>query len=119
MNTEGRIHELSITEEILSVSLENAHSENARRIVAIHIKIGEITGFNPESIQFYFSIISKGTIAENAELKMEIVPSSAKCITCGKVYSIEERVLICPYCGDVNSKILTGKDVIIETLEVE
>ncbi len=87
--------------------------------MAIHIKIGEITGFNPESIQFYFSIISKGTIAENAKLIMEIVPSSAKCLNCGKVYSIQEKVLICPYCGDINSEILTGKDVIIETLEVE
>jgi len=87
--------------------------------LAIHIKIGEITGFNPESIQFYFSIISKGTIAENAKLIMEIVPSSAKCLNCGKVYSIQEKVLICPYCGDINSEILTGKDVIIETLEVE
>ncbi len=116
---EDKIHELSITEEILRVSLENAYFERAKRILAIHIKIGEITGFNPESIQFYFSIISKGTIAENAELKMEVVPSSAKCLKCGKVYSIQERVLICPYCGDINSEILTGKDVIIETLEVE
>lgn len=119
MKKEVRIHELSITEEILRISIENARYENARRILSIHIKIGEITGFNPESIQFYFSIISRGTIAENAELKMEIVPSSAKCINCGKVYSIQERVLICPYCGDINSEILTGKDVIIETLEVE
>lgn len=50
---------------------------------------------------------------------MEIVPSSAKCSNCGKVYSIQEKVLICPYCGDINSEILAGKDVIIETLEVE
>ncbi|MGQ9617637.1 MAG: hydrogenase maturation nickel metallochaperone HypA [Candidatus Aminicenantia bacterium] len=108
-----------MTEEILRVSLENAHYSQANRIIKIHIKIGEITGFNAESIKFYFSILSKGTIAENAVLEMEIVPSSARCLNCRKVYNIQEMVLICPYCGNLNSEIIAGKDVIIESLEVE
>ncbi len=103
----------------MRVSLQNAIHEGAKKILKIHIKIGEITGFHSESIRFYFSIISRGTIAENAELKMEMVPTSAKCMSCREIYQIQEMVIICPCCGALNSEIIEGKDVIIESLEVE
>ncbi len=103
----------------MRVSLQNANYEGAKKILKIYIKIGEITGFHPESIQFYFSIISRGSIAENAELKMEIIPTSAKCMSCKEIYRVQEMVIICPRCGALNSEIIEGKDVIIESLEVE
>ena len=61
------MHELSYAQALLDAVLKLAEENNAKRITSIHLKIGELLLINPEQLKFCFSVISKGTIAENAE----------------------------------------------------
>ena len=62
------MHELSVTESLLKIALEHAANANAKRITDLHIVIGELASMVDDSIQFYWDIIAKDTIAEKAKL---------------------------------------------------
>ncbi len=62
------MHEMSITEEILRIVSKHAANADATNVTEIHIVIGELASFIDDSIQFYFDILSPGTVAEGAVL---------------------------------------------------
>ena len=71
------MHELSVTQSILEISLEYAQKNQANHIVAIHLQVGEVTDFDDEWIQRYFDFVSKGTLAERAPAAHNPNPSQA------------------------------------------
>lgn len=50
------MHELSITQAILDLALEEARKANAEKIVKIDLVVGELTGIEPEYVRFYHSV---------------------------------------------------------------
>ena len=68
------MHELSITQSIVNIAAETAAKHQVKRVNEIRIRIGEYSGIVPQCVQQYFDILSKGTAAEGAVLKMERIP---------------------------------------------
>jgi hypothetical protein len=58
------MHELGVTESIVNIALTKAEEVKASRILQISIVIGELSGFVPDCIEFYFESLRKDTIAE-------------------------------------------------------
>ena len=81
------MHELPITESILEISLRHAERANSRRIVSIYLVIGQMATVIDDSVQFYWDMIAKGTIAEGAELKFRRIPVTLQCQVCLQQYS--------------------------------
>lgn len=113
------MHELSITQSMLNLVLEQAEKAKAKRVGKIRLVIGEMTGVVSECVQFYFDFLSKGTPAEGAALAIKAVPTQAKCRECGKVFELEEFDWTCPNCRGNNIEILSGKELFVESIEVE
>ncbi len=76
-NEIGDMHELSITQSILSLTLEQAKKVNANKITKINLTIGELTGIVEECVHFYFELLSKDTIAAEASLSFDKPPTTA------------------------------------------
>ena len=113
------MHELSITQSMLDLVLEQAEKAGAREVGRINLVIGEMTGIVEECVQFYFGFISRGTIAEGADLSFKRVPSRARCRACDKLFELEEFEWTCPHCGGAELEIVEGKELFIESIEVE
>ena len=64
----ARMHELQITERILDVVLKHAAGQDVSKVVRIHLRIGALSDLEDEWIQHYFDYLSRGTVAENAQL---------------------------------------------------
>ncbi len=62
------MHELGITEQMLTVALEQASKSGISTIKRINLILGETSDISSESVQLYFDSISKGTPAQGAEL---------------------------------------------------
>jgi hydrogenase nickel incorporation protein HypA/HybF len=113
------MHELAVTESLLKTSLQYAEKANAKRITDLHIIIGEFASMVDDSIQFYWEIIAKDTIAEQATLHFQRIPAELQCMTCFEKYHPTDRELICPKCNCVGAKIIKGEEFSLEAIDVE
>jgi hydrogenase nickel incorporation protein HypA/HybF len=113
------MHELSVTESLLKIALKHAEKANAKRVTDLNIVIGDLASMVDDSIQFYWEIIAKGTIAEQAKLNFRRVPAELQCMTCFEKYHPTDRELACPKCNGINVKIITGEEFALESIDVE
>jgi hydrogenase nickel incorporation protein HypA/HybF len=116
------MHELPITESILKIVLKHAETNNVRRVVAIHLQIGKLSELEDEWIQRYFDYLSKGTVAQGAELKIERMPIRVQCDVCSSSYETEMAKLgdlVCPACGEKGCTLLSGREYYIKDMEVQ
>ncbi|MDW8269002.1 MAG: hydrogenase maturation nickel metallochaperone HypA [Anaerolineae bacterium] len=114
------MHELSITQGILDVALDAAAKAGARRILAIDMVVGELTGFVDDSIRFYFDWFSRNTAAEGAELRIHRRPAQGLCGDCGHVFTVTVPLLPgCPVCGSGLVRVSGGHELHIESIEID
>ena len=102
---------------ILQKALQHARETNARHITKLHIAIGEIAELNRDLIQFHWRELSKGTLAEQAQLHFRLITAEAQCMACFKTYHPEGGEIHCPHCGSFGAKILSGEEFTLEAIE--
>ncbi len=112
------MHELTVTGNLLALSLEYAKAHNAERITDLHIVVGEMASIVDDSVQFYWDILSRGTMAAGARLHFRRLPARMTCRDCGSAFSPSES-LPCPHCGSVHLQLTQGDEFYLESLEVE
>ncbi|PDW01624.1 hydrogenase maturation nickel metallochaperone HypA/HybF [Candidatus Viridilinea mediisalina] len=111
------MHELAITESVIKVAVGAAAG---RRIHAIHLAIGVLSSIVDDSVQFYFDILSRDSLAAGATLHFRRIPASAQCQTCGHQCSIEPPLPpACPACASVALRISGGMEFHVESIDVE
>ena len=113
------MHELSVTESLLKIALQHAEKANAKRVTDLNIVIGDLASMVDDSIQFYWEVIARGTIAEQAILHFRRVPAELQCNTCLERYHPTDKELVCPKCSGVGAKIITGEEFALESIDVE
>jgi len=113
------MHELSITKSMLDLVLDQAQKNGAERVQGINLVIGEMSGVVDDCVRFYFDFLSKGTIAEGAQLSFKAVPVTARCQACGEEFELEEFNWVCSECGGARIDIVKGRELYLESIEVE
>lgn len=124
------MHELGITQAILDTALRHAGQAGAQKIGALNLRVGALSGVVADSVQFYFEFVSKGTIAEGAELRIEIVPPRVRCRAClaeqdlstasnsaGEWYAQIHSLPPCG-CGQQSFELCGGLDCFLDSIEV-
>jgi len=113
------MHELSVTEGLIRIVVDEAKSRNIKKISRINLVIGELNSIIDESVQFYYDILSKGTAAEGAVLSFKKIAAEFSCRSCGNVFERQTHAFICPKCGGKGVIANRGQEFYIESIEVE
>ena len=113
------MHELSITQGILDIALRHAEQANAQRITKLNLVIGELSTIVDDSVQFYWDIVSRDTIAAGAELHFERVPGILRCLACGHTFPLNGQDYTCPACGDKQVVTAGGDDFRLDSIEID
>ena len=113
------MHELGVTENIVNIALAKAGEAQASKVIRINVVIGELSGFVPDCIQFYFESLSKDTIAQGAVLHFESVPIQLRCRDCAATFHPQDTMWSCPQCHGRSVEIHKGRELYIDSLEVE
>jgi hydrogenase nickel incorporation protein HypA/HybF len=113
------MHEFGITENIINIALDKASEAQASKITQINLVMGELSGFVPDCIQFYFDSLSKDTIAQEAVLHFESVPAQLRCRNCSTIFHPQDALWSCSGCQGQSVEILKGRELYIESMEVE
>jgi len=113
------MHELAITQSLFDIVMENAAQVKAKKVKRVNLVIGEMTGVVNDSVQFYLEFLSKDTIAAGLKANIKMSPAQAKCKACGHEFMVKEMQWECPDCGGANLEITGGKELFVESIEVE
>ena len=113
------MHELSVTESLLEIALRHGQNAQARRITDLYLVIGRLSSILDESVQFYWDIVAKESLAEGAELHFRRTPAEFLCLDCQQYYSPGEEDFACPYCGSQRVKVTAGEEFCLESIGIE
>jgi hydrogenase nickel incorporation protein HypA/HybF len=113
------MHEHGVTERILEVALEQAKAHGGRRITDVYLTVGELSEISDESIRFYWTQVSHGTLGEHAELHFEHAPTDLICWGCGFVYRVNAETMMCPSCFLGTDRQAMLHDIKLTAIDVE
>ena len=113
------MHELSITQSILSIALEKANEVQASKVSKINLIIGELSGVVDECVEFYFGFLSKDTIAAQASLSFHQPPIQLRCRSCAAVFLPNDLNWACPGCREQKIEIISGCECYVDSIEVD
>ena len=113
------MHEYSIVQSLLDSCDENAKANNATKVMKVVVKIGVMSGVEPELLKTAFDTFKEKTICENAEFIINHQAVIIKCEDCLVESTLKELEYCCPKCESVNVKILDGEDMYLMQLELE
>jgi len=113
------MHEYSVVQSLLDLCEENAKQNNCLVVSKVIVKIGVMSGVEPELLKTAFDTFKEKTICENAEFVMNIQEVVVSCGDCKNEAQLLERNYSCPKCGSQNLQIIDGEDAYLMSLEME
>jgi hydrogenase nickel incorporation protein HypA/HybF len=113
------MHELPVTESILDIVTRHAGKAGANRVTHINLVIGQLASIVDDSVQFYWDIIAKDSLAEGAQLHFRRIPLEMTCLDCQSRFQPEQDCYACPECGSSRLQITAGREFYVESIDVE
>lgn len=113
------MHELSVTQSILDIVLEKAGDAGADKVNRVDLVIGELSGIVSDCVRFYWDFLSKDTPAAGAELSFRQPPAQLRCRKCETVFTPEDGRWVCPKCREPSLEITGGRELYVESIEVD
>jgi hydrogenase nickel incorporation protein HypA/HybF len=113
------MHEQSIVESLLAIAIESAEKAKAKNILRISLVVGELSGVVEESVDFYFSFLTRDTIAADSSLFYNRIPAELRCRNCNTIFTPENLNFHYPNCKEQQIDIIGGRELYIDSMEVE
>ena len=141
------MHELSIAEAILDAVHSEAEKRPGAHIARVAVRVGALSGVEPEALTFGFECLVRGTDLEPLALVIEPVPRRQRCPACDLTFDVPDAKieilgsdvgsantasvdsgprtpdfgppLACPRCANAHTLLAGGEELDIAYLEVE
>jgi hydrogenase nickel incorporation protein HypA/HybF len=119
-NEVAALHELSIVYGIIETVSESAQAANAKRITAIHLRVGALSGVVKDALLFSFDLAAQDTLLEGSKLIVEELPLVIFCKPCDKAVELSGvQSFRCPVCHTPSADIRQGKELEVRSIEIE
>jgi hydrogenase nickel incorporation protein HypA/HybF len=112
------MHELGIARNILEIVRQAVPEDQAAAVRRIRIRIGQLSGIVPDSLEFCFSALLSETDMRQAGLVMEKVPTVSMCKDCRHRFTVEDFAFSCPLCKGANLDLISGRELEIVDIEL-
>jgi len=113
------MHELSIALNIITIAESEAKKAGAVSVNKITIEIGQFSGVELDALELAMTEVVKGSLLEKAETSINWIKAVGACEDCCQEFEPEDFMKICPYCNSLNTYFITGKELLVKSLEIE
>jgi hydrogenase nickel incorporation protein HypA/HybF len=110
------MHEFALAQNIVDTISEKVTTD-LQKVSNINIDVGAFSGIVADSLDFGIKTIFADR--DNPDVKVSIceVPTIARC-ECGEEYELKDIFEFCPQCRSFNRKLISGMDILINSVEV-
>lgn len=109
------MHELSVASAILATAERHAAG---RRVTVVSLRVGELRQVVPDTLAFYWGIVTPGTLCEGSSLEQEVVVARLRCAACEAEWDMSEADFRCGSCGTA-AEVVAGQELEVESIDVE
>jgi hydrogenase nickel insertion protein HypA len=113
------MHEYSIVQALLNQCEELARENEAEKVTKIVVKIGKMSGVEPQLLEIAFNTFKEKTVCDGAEFVMNVQPVVIECKACGCVSTLEKIYYKCPACESLEVRVIEGEEMLLMSLEAE
>jgi hydrogenase nickel incorporation protein HypA/HybF len=110
------VHELSLSSAIVATVERHAAG---RRVSLVTLTVGGLRQVVPETLEFYFAFVARGSVCEGARLEIELLEPRLRCERCEREWRLEDPSFRCATCGEAEVAIVAGNEFQVESIEVE
>lgn len=99
--------------------LETIMKENhVKKLYSVTLDIGESSGVEEDYFRVCWNAAIKDSDWKDVSLKIHMLPSVGRCLSCGNTFDLKKNNYTCPLCGKANQYVpISGKD--LEIVEIE
>ena len=108
-----------MVESIYDVIISKLEEYGAKKVKQVRLVVGELTGVEDMTMKACFEMYVESTPAEGAQLVIKRVPVRVHCRVCGNEYETGIPFSECAICKKKSMTIISGKELYIDSLEVE
>lgn len=113
------MHEYSIVQSLLDSCEEHAAKNEATKVTRVVVKIGVMSGVEPDLLKTAFDTFKENTICDSCEFILNIQPILVCCKDCLQTSTLSKLEYTCPECESLNLDVLDGEDMYLMQLELE
>ncbi len=112
------MHEYSLVQALIGRVQEEAERRGAVAVRCLVVRVGELSGVEPELFLSAYELFRQGTVCESARLHVRKVGASWSCPECGR--AIERGApLRCPSCREPARLDEGGDALTLDSIEME
>ncbi len=113
------MHELSIALSILDLVEEEAQRRGGVRVLAVHLKLGPLSGVVAEALSSAFELAREGTSFDTCRLEITEVPIVVFCPNCkSEQEPVSIQCLCCAQCGTPTPQVIHGQEMDVSAMEI-
>jgi hydrogenase nickel incorporation protein HypA/HybF len=113
------VHELSVAQALVE-QVEGLMAEHgAQGVARIRLRIGPLSGIVPDLLATALPLAAAGSPVASAELEFTEAPLRVRCQTCGAESEALPNRLLCAACGDWQTQVISGDEMILERVELD
>lgn len=114
------MHELSIALKIVEIASEQAEDQGNARVVAVHLRLGPLSGVMSESLLSAWGLACDGTQLQDARLEIEPMPIRGMCRQCEVETEVDSiQRIACAMCGSPVREVTSGCELEVTAVEIE
>lgn len=113
------MHELALCESVIRIIEGESAEQGFRKVRRVRLRVGALACVAPQSLDFCFQAVSRGTIAEGATLELVDVEGQGWCFACDGHVALAQRHGPCPVCGSTEIVPTDGLELSVSELEVD
>ena len=111
------MHEYSIVQSLMGHIEAHARQHRAVAVRRVFVRIGELSGVQPDLLQTAYDLIRERSLCADAPLEITPVEARWECPECGRPVT-RGLVLRCEACGRP-ARLVAGDEIMLDKIELE
>jgi hydrogenase nickel incorporation protein HypA/HybF len=113
------MHEVALAQALWRQVEAEMAARPGQRLLAVSGVVGRWSGADPESLEFAVGLMAAESPWPAVAVRLRSEPLALRCRACGREFEPEALDLACPGCGAYEAEGLRGREVRLESIEIE